>query len=119
MAQVISGNTVTEVTRDSAKVGCTEVSRQDVETLLKSMDAAKPSFEIYPDESWRGTPYDFSTHVYFTIRKSKGGFVATDHNADVTHAKGYGAKVASFALHRENAFVFLNYLAAALGKTIR
>jgi len=38
---------VTEVTRDSAKVGCEIVSREDVEGLLESMNEAEEATETF------------------------------------------------------------------------
>ena len=114
MAQVIAGNTVTEVTRNRAKVGCTQVTRQDVEALLKSMDASPIDFEVFAAP--RDGNDDFWVQFIMRGLQGGGGWVAVSEDVTVSELPlGYVNRFAQFCIERRVAVLLLEYLAKRLG----
>lgn len=105
MIQKIAGYNVTLVSPSSAKVGCTKVTKEEVEALLEAMKEV-PKFQIYDNPSG----------VHFTMRRHKKGFIAVD--TDVEHAQNFSHATASFFLNFKDAEKVLEYLANKLGKQI-
>lgn len=116
MIQKIAGYNVTLVSPSSAKVGCTKVTKEEVEALLEAMKEV-PKFQIYDNPSFVGTEHEFkNVGVHFTMRRHKKGFIAVD--TDVEHAQNFSHATASFFLNFKDAEKVLEYLANKLGKQI-
>lgn len=105
----IGQHEVTEIKRDAAQVGCTRVTRAEVEQLLKQMDSAPvPGFI----ENWESN----SEYVKFTLRDEDTGW----SSGSVRAADGYGntpfsLRSVSFCLRHERAQKLFEFLGGALG----
>lgn len=117
MAQLIAGNTVTEVTKTSAKVGCTKVTREDLETLLKSMDSARPEFEIVDGEK----TYKDSNWFHFTMRgeQSGGGWFRASESLEGSLSGGWTNRSVEIMVENKVAAQLLQYLAKRLGYEVQ
>lgn len=108
---VIGGNNVTEITRDTAQVGCTRVTRAEAEALLAEMNKVPETkdFEISRDTKDK-------YFLTFSIRHSRGGWLNTQEDAHASDpVSGYSAQVAFFCLENSNAEKLLKFLTEQLG----
>lgn len=106
----IGQHEVTEIKRDAAQVGCTKVTRAEVEELLKKMDSAPVArnFEIVDAGS-----YDRFTK--FTIHTEDFGSISASEEKDAEYGGPFGFRSASFCLRPERAQALFNFLGGALG----
>lgn len=119
MAQVIAGNTVTEVTKTSAKVGCTKVTREEVETLLKSMDVAKPAysgaFEIFDAHTADKYKDQWVNFVMRGMQGSGGWFTESDRSDPDPRPNKWNHQYLEMMIQTETAIQLFKYLAERLG----
>ena len=109
----IAEHRVTGVTRDTAQVGCTKVTRADVEKLLKNMDAAsvKKNFEIQIEG---GSDPDYTR---LNIQHSGTGWLSASASEHDGYYKpgGFGTfKSVSMCLNRAQAEKVVKVLADQL-----
>lgn len=105
---------VKNVTRESAEVGCTKVTKAEVEAVLKAMNE-KPLLRDFEIEKLP----NYNEFLNFTIRNSSTGWIAT---SEVQEANDKGAryvnKSAFFCLEYRRAEKLLRFLAEGLGFTV-
>lgn len=109
----IAGTPVTEITRDTAQVGCTKVTRAEAEALLKEMDKVPQhrDFEITHESCM-----DTGSYINFSIRNRSCGWLATSENPNASvPSVGYSALAAFFCLEAERAEKLLKFLVEQLG----
>jgi hypothetical protein len=107
----IGPHSVTEVTRETAKVGCTKVTRTDVEKLLKQMDAAPKEFDFEIEPELSGGEY-----INFNIRHHGGGWIAASEDSKAQRT-GFRHCSAFFCLDKQKATKLLDFLSTQLGKS--
>jgi len=106
----VAGNEVTDVTRDTAQVGCTKVTRAEVEAVLKAMDRAPEikDFEINLADA-HGNGY-----LVFQIRNDDYGWLGVSEIPTASHPDGPGAykwKAGFFCISKNRAEKLLKFLA--------
>ena len=104
---------VTEIKRDAAQVGCTRVTRAEVEQLLKEMDSAPQSFPELTIESVNNA-YDF---IRLTLRRDTPGFAHGSEDADSKYSAtaAFDIRALHLCLHRAKAQQLFEFLGGALG----
>ena len=103
---------VTEIKRDAAQVGCTRVTRAEVEQLLKEMDSAPREYDFEIES----VPAQCSGFLNFNIRNTNPGWIAATEKADAERGMGgFGVRMASFCLNSQNAEKLFKFLADELG----
>jgi hypothetical protein len=109
----IAGHAVEVITRDSARVGCTKVTRAEAEALLAEMNkipVSKPFLTPGPE---------YSEYVALTLSDKFTGWLAASKNAnDAYYSTGTGFgdfKSVSLCLSNERARQVLDFLAEQLG----
>jgi len=114
----ISGNEVNEITHDEAKVGCTRVTRLDVEALLAEMNKV-PIKEVF-DFKITSQNNSITDYVSFRINEDHDGWASPSYNHG---AKYYGGNPTGFAnvlslslcLSLQKAEKLMRFLAEKLG----
>lgn len=107
----IGQHEVTEIKRNSARVGCTKVNRIEVESLLKEMDSAPKEFEILD----KGITNEW---IRFVMQGTQagGGWVAVSEDETAGYKTlGYVNKSASFCIEKSVAAKLFEFLGGALG----
>lgn len=108
----IGQHEVTEIKRDAAQVGCTRVTRAEVEQLLKQMDSAPREYDF--NIKLRGEKP--TEYLNFDIRHEHTGWVSASENKDTPHVGGgYGNRSAGFCLEKPQAQKLFEFLGGALG----
>jgi hypothetical protein len=107
----IGQHEVTEIKRDAAQVGCTRVTRAEVEQLLKEMDSA-PVYHEFTIEKVRSG----SNYIKFSIRREEPGWNSASEDVNANYGAGLFNKTSShFCLHLKDAHKLFEYLGGALG----
>jgi hypothetical protein len=112
----IAGNPLTEVTRETAKIGCTKVTRAEAVALLAEMDKAPARDDFDIGKMPCMDPEFFN----FFIRHEGSGWVSVNMRRDGwdrlhDNATGYGNHAAFFCLEIPRAEKLLKFLAENLG----
>lgn len=103
---------VTEIKKNSARVGCTKVNRTEVEALLKEMDSAGKEYENFTIENGRSN----SEFINFAIRRDDIGFAAASDEVDSNrNLIPFVAKSVHFCLATKNAKLLFEFLGGVLG----
>lgn len=111
----IGQHEVTEIKRDAAQVGCTRVTRAEVEQLLKQMDSAPRNYN-FEIESVSNQCNGF---LNFNVRNTESGWIAAAEKVDAERGTGgFGVRMASFCLNSSNAEKLFKYLADKLGYSV-
>jgi hypothetical protein len=109
----IGGYQVEVITRDSAKVGCTKVTRAEALALLAEMNSIPEAEEFQitlqqdnKDKSW----------VTFTVNNRRDGWISPSPLSDASYyGRPWDQKSAGFCLRRLYAEKLLQFLAQQLG----
>lgn len=111
----IATHEVKNVTRDGAEVGCTKVTKAEVEALLEEMKKVP----VAKDFEITLLPGDAS-YLNFIIRHQGTGWVGVSENQEAfQYSFMYGNKSAGFCLERTGkAEKLLRFLAEQLGYTV-
>lgn len=108
----IGQHEVTEIKRDAAQVGCTKVTRAEVEELLKKMDSAPRERKFLVERSGERK----SEFVNFIIRNPQAGWVSASEQFDFSHNSAtYLSQSAGFCLITAQAQELFEFLGGALG----
>ena len=106
---------VTEIKRDAAQVGCTRVTRAEVEQLLKEMDSAPKSYSEFTIEK---EPASTTGYTRLTLRRDFSGFAAGSSDVNSVYdceSTGFDIRALHMCLSRENAQKLFEFLGGALG----
>jgi hypothetical protein len=107
----IAGNEVKEITRDTAQVGCTKVTRAEAEALLAEMN------NVPIPKSFLTPGPEYSEYVAFTLASESTGWlsVSTKDNSQYYENGTFGDfRTASLCLSKERAKELLSFLSEQL-----
>ena len=107
----VAGHEVKNVTRDSAEIGYTKVTKAEAEAVLEAMKNAPipGDFKITNEFSTTGK------YVNFRITNSQTGWLSVSREEKGYPSDGFVNKSASFCLSKEHAEKLLRFLAEQLG----
>lgn len=112
----IANNEVTDITRETAQVGCTKVTRQEAEMLLQEMDKKVPeqkNFEIQAEETVSGD------YLNFSIKHHNCGWLASRDEINAGYpGSGFSTRSAFFCLEKDRAEKLMRFLAGQLNLTV-
>jgi len=115
---VIAGTTVTEITRETAQVGCTKVTRAEAEALLAEMNKIpEDNFKVWmpaeannQDSRWVNLCVSSDTGWFAASEDSQASYYKTD--------RGFRQKFFAMCVTRDHAEKLLRFLAKQLGLSV-
>lgn len=107
----VAGHEVKNVTRDSAEIGCTKVTKAEAEAVLEAMKNAHipDDFKITNEFSTTGK------YVNFRITNPQTGWISVSREEKGYPSDGFVNKSASLCFSKEHAEKLLRFLAEQLG----
>ncbi len=114
----IAGNQVTDVTRDSAQVGCTKVTRAEAEALLAKMNDAANKLDFHIEVPAVAGMMASEWFNLTIASESYGGWFAASEDARATYYgtdRGFRNRFLAMCVRRSDAEKLCRFLGTQLG----